>query len=158
MADSEPKFFKIVKQGDSTLTYGAVVTPKPNPDKPNQTIYGYISKEDPVGKKTFIRIGTGVLAETDKDLNRIVKEALDEDIGPGDATTDIAVSEKTEGKAVFIAKSSGVLAGIGIAELVFKIFDSNITLNIIIEDGDSFEDGTRIAEVSGSLSSMLTFQ
>lgn len=90
------------------------------------------------------------------DLERIIKTALAEDIGSGDITTMATVDGETEGEADIIAKENLVVAGILIAEAVFKTVDTKIDFKALVTDGDSIRKGKTIAAVSGRVSAILT--
>ena len=60
-------------------------------------------------------------------LNRLIDLALEEDIGTGDITTETLIPADVEGDAVLIAKEDLVLAGISVAQAVFKRLDPTIT-------------------------------
>lgn len=88
-------------------------------------------------------------------VDKIIRNALEEDLGWGDVTTDstIPVSAKISGK--FIAKEQGILCGIEVCKRVFEIMDSSISFEILIEDGKKIEKGDIIANISGSARSIL---
>lgn len=105
-----------------------------------------------------------------KKIRTIVKIALREDIGRGDITTDLLVPETRRVKANIVARESGVVAGIGVAEEVFKAVESliirrkrrkkkrikGIEFKKIMEDGSKVKKGETLAEVRGSAQVVLT--
>lgn len=88
-------------------------------------------------------------------LNELIKSALAEDIGPGDVTTDATVSPDLAGEAWIGSKGELVLAGIGVAERVFKIVDPSVVFERFAEEGELVPSGRRIAAVRGSAKSLL---
>ncbi len=88
-------------------------------------------------------------------IKNIIKAALDEDIGTGDITTQAIVSPKIKGRAQAIAKDDFVIAGIDVFEATFKCIDKKIKVKKMIADGYRAKKGAVIAEVEGSLSSIL---
>jgi nicotinate-nucleotide pyrophosphorylase (carboxylating) len=86
---------------------------------------------------------------------KIIKIALSEDIGTGDITTQATVSGRKKGRALAIAKDDFIIAGIDIFAETFRFLDKNVKVKIIINDGCRVKRGDVIAEVSGSLSSIL---
>jgi len=86
---------------------------------------------------------------------KIIKNALAEDIGTGDITTQATVSGKKKGRALAIAKDDFVIAGVDVFAETFKCLDNNIKVKKIINDGSRVKKGALIAEVSGSLSNIL---
>jgi nicotinate-nucleotide pyrophosphorylase (carboxylating) len=91
----------------------------------------------------------------EKQIRKIIKAALAEDIGAGDITTQAIVSRKKKGWAQVIAKDDFVLAGMDVFEETFRLLDENIKVKKIINDGGRAKKGNIIAEVSGSLFYML---
>lgn len=88
-------------------------------------------------------------------IKKIIKAALDEDIGTGDITTQATVSPKKKGRAQLIAKDKFVVAGLDVFAQTFQILDENINVKKIIEDGSRAKKGDIVAEVSGSLFYLL---
>jgi nicotinate-nucleotide pyrophosphorylase (carboxylating) len=86
---------------------------------------------------------------------KIIKNALAEDIGTGDITTQATVSGKKKGRALAIAKDDFVIAGVDVFAETFKCLDKNIKIKKIMNDGSRVKKGALIAEVSGSLSNIL---
>ena len=89
-------------------------------------------------------------------LNRLIDLALEEDIGTGDITTETLIPADVEGDAVLIAKEDLVVAGIPVAQAVFKRLDPTITFPEQLADGTSVTPGTCILKVHGRLQSLLT--
>ncbi len=89
------------------------------------------------------------------EIKPVVESALREDIGRGDITSDILIPSGAEGSGVIIAKENGVIAGIPVAELVFKIINSKVEFTAYISDGKKVKEGERIAKVFGEAKGML---
>jgi len=70
------------------------------------------------------------------DIKNLIKQALKEDIGKGDVTTNALIPPKQQAKAVIVAKQSGVIAGLDIVRAVFTQLDKNINVRILVKDGD----------------------
>jgi nicotinate-nucleotide pyrophosphorylase (carboxylating) len=90
-----------------------------------------------------------------QEIQRIIKNALKEDIGTGDITTLSTVSHAKKGKALAIAKADFIIAGIDVFEAVFKTVDRMIRVKQLTQDGCRVKKGNVIAEISGSLSAVL---
>ena len=86
----------------------------------------------------------------------MIEIALREDIGVGDITSNAIIPENRIGKGVFLAKANGVLAGMEVAETVFRLVDDSIRMRSKISDGTPVLRGMQIASVDGSLRSILT--
>ena len=88
-------------------------------------------------------------------IDDLIKRAILEDINYIDVTTDYLIPDGHMSRAVFVAKDSGVIAGIEIAARVFKLLDDNVNVEILIRDGSSVKNGDIIAKLSGSTKSLL---
>lgn len=93
-------------------------------------------------------------------LEALINLALAEDIGLGDLTTAATVSPSVHGIGKIIAKSRGVIAGLAVAERVFRQLAPNESEQAIsflpkIQDGEMVESCATIAEVGGSATSIL---
>ena len=93
-------------------------------------------------------------------LEALIDLALAEDIGLGDLTTAATVSPSVHGIGKIIAKSRGVIAGLAVAERVFRQLAPNESVQAIsflpkIQDGEMVESCATIAEVGGSATSIL---
>lgn len=89
-------------------------------------------------------------------VDLMVSAALSEDIGDGDVTTQAIVGRKVTGEAVIIAKETCVVAGLFVAERVFKTVDKKLKICIEADEGQAVKKGAVLATVSGSLASILT--
>lgn len=88
-------------------------------------------------------------------LNKIISAALDEDIGPGDLTTQSILDGSETGRAAAVAKSDLVVAGIDVFEAVFLFVDPSLSFSGNFRDGQKALKGDTLAEVSGSLAGIL---
>jgi nicotinate-nucleotide pyrophosphorylase (carboxylating) len=88
-------------------------------------------------------------------VDRIIKNALEEDLGWGDVTTDSTIPSAATIKGNFIAKEQGVLCGIEICKRVFEILDNTIVFEILIRDGQKLQAGDILAKISGPARSIL---
>ncbi len=89
------------------------------------------------------------------EIKPVVESALKEDIGAGDITSDILIPSGVKSKGVIIAKENGVIAGIPVAELVFKIINSKVEFTANTSDGEKVREGGRIAEAAGEAKGIL---
>jgi nicotinate-nucleotide pyrophosphorylase (carboxylating) len=88
-------------------------------------------------------------------LDKIIENALAEDIHTGDITTLSIVMERHEIRARLLAKESMVLAGIEVAARVFHLLDGRILFTPFFHDGDELKGGEVIAELLGEASMLL---
>jgi nicotinate-nucleotide pyrophosphorylase (carboxylating) len=90
------------------------------------------------------------------DIDRIVLAALAEDIGEGDVTTENTIPEEARLTGRFLAKESGVVAGIHVVWRTFALLDPRVELLVLIGDGLCVERGQVVAQVSGPGRAILT--
>jgi nicotinate-nucleotide pyrophosphorylase (carboxylating) len=88
-------------------------------------------------------------------LDRIIRNALLEDIHTGDITTLAVVPESRKIGARLLAKEPMILCGVNIAARVFHILDHSIDFKSNRTDGSVLETGDIIAEISGAASPLL---
>ncbi len=87
---------------------------------------------------------------------RLIDLALAEDMNTsGDRTTLATIPAEAVSKAAFVARSSGVVAGLPIGEMVCSAYDLALDFTLLVPDGTSVKAGTQLATVSGSLRSIL---
>jgi nicotinate-nucleotide pyrophosphorylase (carboxylating) len=87
---------------------------------------------------------------------RLVELALAEDLGPaGDRTSESVIAASANGKAVFVARSGGVVAGLPAAELVAAAVSPDLHVDSRIADGARVEPKTVLATVAGPLRALL---
>ena len=89
-------------------------------------------------------------------IKTFISNALREDIGPGDLTTEALIQPDIEGKAELIAKEPLILAGIEVAREVFHQVNQDINFLGRHPDGEDLSSSTVIATISGPLRSLLT--
>ncbi len=89
-------------------------------------------------------------------LDPFLQKALEEDIGTGDITTLSTIEEHRIAHGRYIAKGSGILCGIEVAQRVFALLDPTIVLTPNKKDGDFVEKGEIIATVTGPAINVLT--
>lgn len=90
-----------------------------------------------------------------RELQRKIEEWLHEDVGFGDVTTMSTIPADEMGVGILYAKEDGVVAGLPVSELVFETVDANLVFVAKVEEGAHVAKGEQIAEVSGSVRSIL---
>jgi nicotinate-nucleotide pyrophosphorylase (carboxylating) len=85
-----------------------------------------------------------------------IRRALAEDIRSGDVTTNNIVPQNASLRGRIIAKQNGVVAGLRVAEAVWRELDSGITFTPKVDDGSKVENKTVLAEVAGPARALLT--
>jgi nicotinate-nucleotide pyrophosphorylase (carboxylating) len=94
---------------------------------------------------------------TQTELDRVVRTALAEDLGAGDATTEGVVDEATLCRAELLLKEPGVVCGLEAAEAVFRALDDDVVFEGGVGDGTLVATApSPLAEVEGSARALLT--
>ncbi len=87
----------------------------------------------------------------------LVRAALAEDIGPGDITTTLCVPADVWATATVLAKAPGVVAGLDVCALAFRLLDSEVRWEAHVPDGSAMLDSrTALATVTGNARALLT--
>jgi len=89
-------------------------------------------------------------------ISDYIKRALEEDIGPGDVTTDSIVPADALLRGRIVAKQDGVVAGLEVAQEVMLALSDRITFVPKTTDGSKVNRGTVLAEVEGPARALLT--
>ena len=89
-------------------------------------------------------------------IDRIIENALAEDLGKGDITTNAICSERDNCRAVLRAKQKGVIAGLPVAKRVFQKLDPTIVCVDNLNDGDTAVSGEVLSEIRGSTRAVLS--
>jgi nicotinate-nucleotide pyrophosphorylase (carboxylating) len=89
-------------------------------------------------------------------MARSVEEALAEDLGArGDVTTEAVIPEGRRARATLCAREAMIVAGLDVAEAVFRRLDPSLTFVPLARDGQSVPEGTVVATVDGSARALL---
>jgi nicotinate-nucleotide pyrophosphorylase (carboxylating) len=89
-------------------------------------------------------------------LDRLIDLALEEDLGPGDVTTQALVDPELQGEAHIRAKATLVVAGLPVAARVFHKLDAKLVFAAAVDDGQEVAKGTVLARLTGPVASILT--
>lgn len=90
-----------------------------------------------------------------KNIDALIEAALKEDMPEGDITSESIVPAGSVSRAFIVSKAEGVLAGIFVAEKVFKKIDQRVNIEIHRKDGQNISRGDKIATLKGSSISLL---
>ena len=91
----------------------------------------------------------------DQELKKFVKESLKEDIKNGDHTTLACIDKNNISTAKIVSKENGIIAGVKLAEIIFKEVDENLKITSFYNDGDDINKKDVILKVSGSSHAIL---
>ncbi|HLC23098.1 MAG TPA: carboxylating nicotinate-nucleotide diphosphorylase [Dehalococcoidia bacterium] len=86
---------------------------------------------------------------------KIVKRALEEDLGWGDVTTDNLIPDDVDAKGSIVSRRGGIVCGVGVVKMVFESVDPDLELQVMLEDGESMRPEDVIAVVKGKAASIL---
>ena len=89
-------------------------------------------------------------------IDEVIKNALREDVGQGDVTTDALCPPGSKSNAEIRAKENGVIAGIPIAERVFRTLSPEAVFTRSKEDGDKVQPGDVILRIQAPTGAVLT--
>jgi len=92
----------------------------------------------------------------EKQLQRLILEAILEDIGEGDHSTIAIFPEDKQGKAKLIAREKGIIAGLHVAEMIFRNFDDQMKIRYFKKDGDPVTRDEVIFELNGKIRAILS--
>ncbi len=89
-------------------------------------------------------------------LDRLIDLALEEDLGPGDVTTQALIPPELQGEAEIRAKETLVVAGLPVAARVFQKLDAELVFAAELDDGQEAASGQVLARLTGPVASILT--
>src|ERR1700736_5949667 len=90
------------------------------------------------------------------EIEGLVRRALAEDVGAGDATTAAIVPKGAPAKATILARQTLVCAGLPLAESVFRSLDLKMRIGCLHNDGSFVEAGAELIELAGEAQAILT--
>lgn len=91
-----------------------------------------------------------------KSAQTLIELALKEDVGSGDITTDNIIPAESRRKAKMVAKADGVVAGLPVAEMVFRSLDTNLVWEVKTPEGTRVKKGDVMVEFEGTYRALLT--
>ncbi len=90
------------------------------------------------------------------ELDALLLQALEEDVGSGDVTSLATIPEKQRGAGVIFSKEPGVLCGVDVARRVLRLANPRARMRVLARDGQELRRGREIARVEGAMRSILT--
>jgi len=91
-----------------------------------------------------------------EEIEGIVRRALAEDIGPGDATTAAAIPPSVNARAHILSRQTLVCAGLPVVEKVFRALDPEMEVVSLHTDGSFVEPGVMLVQMKGNAAAILT--
>ncbi len=89
-------------------------------------------------------------------MDRLIQRCLREDVGTGDITSELTIESERSAEGKFLAKASGILAGLEVATRVFGQVDPSISLNWQRADGSPIAAGQEFGVINGPARAILT--
>jgi len=93
--------------------------------------------------------------EGNMQVNKIIEQALLEDIGTGDLTTESIIPYSLQSQGIIRTSERGIVAGLDIASLIFKKLDPEIYFHSKTKDGKEISPGEVLAKITGSAQTIL---
>ena len=88
-------------------------------------------------------------------IDELIDLAIKEDIGDGDHSSQSCIPETARGKVQLLIKEKGIIAGVDIAEKIFKKIDPEVKIEIFIKDGTEVKPGDIAFTVKGKVWTLL---
>ncbi len=88
--------------------------------------------------------------------DRLIRQALEEDITSEDISTNAVMPEYQKGQVELICKQDGVVAGMGVFQRVFELLDDTVSFDMRVKDGDEVKSGDLMAVVTGDIRALLS--
>jgi nicotinate-nucleotide pyrophosphorylase (carboxylating) len=98
----------------------------------------------------------GFNSMTNIEILDILQRALAEDIGDGDITSECTIPETLWLEGRFVARAEGVIAGLEIAGMVFRLLDQSVQIDPLAEDGQSVQPMQTLARLRGPGRALLS--
>ena len=97
-----------------------------------------------------IAIPSGIVLES------LLRQWLLEDIGRGDVTTQGLLLSNHQGRAEWVMKEDGIVAGLTIAAKIFELLERETIFTPTVAEGQLCRSGTKIAEIEGKIAALLS--
>ncbi len=88
--------------------------------------------------------------------DKLIMQALEEDITSEDITTNAVMRERREGEVDLICKEDGIIAGLWVFERVFTLLDPSTRVTLFVKDGDEVKKGQKMGVVTGDIRVLLS--
>jgi nicotinate-nucleotide pyrophosphorylase (carboxylating) len=95
---------------------------------------------------------------TEQAISGFIESALQEDLGEGDYSSLACIDPNRQGSAQLLIKSPGILAGVELADQIFKTVDNCLDVALLKKDGDSVSPGDIGLIVKGKVQSILAVE
>jgi nicotinate-nucleotide pyrophosphorylase (carboxylating) len=89
-------------------------------------------------------------------LDPLINAALQEDLGPGDVTTDALIAAETTCRGKVVCKADGVICGLSVARRVFELIDERVQFDAKVKDGDRVQADQIVLRLYGPARAILS--
>ena len=89
-------------------------------------------------------------------VDRLLLQALEEDISSEDVTTNAVMPEAAAGQVELICKQEVIIAGLSVFRRVFELLEEHTRVDFFCRDGDAVKNGQKLAVVSGDIRVLLS--
>ncbi len=125
------------------------MTVDPAPDQPTREL-------TPLGSPALTRVGATGFPLSEQELETLVRAALDEDQAFHDLSTLATVVSDRHVRAVLVARTAGVIAGVPLACEAFRLLDNRVAIRVEQADGAFVEAGDVILRLNGHARGLLS--
>jgi nicotinate-nucleotide pyrophosphorylase (carboxylating) len=91
-------------------------------------------------------------------IHRFIESALHEDVGDGDHSTLASIPAEAVKTAALLVKDKGIIAGVELARTIFLAVDPEMSVDVLIQDGQEVSHGDIVFRVTGSARTILTLE
>jgi nicotinate-nucleotide pyrophosphorylase (carboxylating) len=91
------------------------------------------------------------MTEFPQQVLNLIEMAVDEDLGPGDITSDGTIDRAAEGEAVIVTRQPLVCCGLDLITIVFDRFGGGVSVRLLAADGERLDSGAVMAELKGPM-------
>ena len=88
-------------------------------------------------------------------LKGLLEQFFIEDIGEQDVTSDTLFPEDSQGTLTFLAKEPGIFSGTDVVKTGFTLLDDTIEIQCFVKDGEAFQVGQKLVQMTGSMRNLL---
>ncbi|MDI6450599.1 carboxylating nicotinate-nucleotide diphosphorylase [Anaerobaca lacustris] len=86
----------------------------------------------------------------------LIRMAIEEDLGPGDVTTELLFPDSSTAQATIVSREEIVVCGIPVLKEILRQYDPRLTLTPHVRDGQSAHVGSKLATIEGPLRALLS--
>jgi len=109
-----------------------------------------------VNKESTVSLDEMVQGLPVQQVRKIVSRALIEDLGKGDVTTSLTVPENVKARGTFYSKQPLVVAGLPVAEEVFRMLEPDFVWAPVVRDGANVPAGQPLVQAGGKAATLLS--